>query len=163
MVKTLDIGDTAPAFSLAADDGRAVSLESLRGKPAILFFYPKDDTTSCTAEAVAFNALRADFAAAGAALLGISPDGVASHVKFKRKHALTLTLLADEARAALEAYGVWREKTLWGRTYMGVERSTFLIDPMGRLARIWRKVRVRGHAAEALAAVQTVAKAFANG
>ena len=163
MVKTLDIGDVAPSFSLAADDGRAVSLESLRGRPAILFFYPKDDTTSCTAEAVAFDALRASFTAAGAALAGISPDGVASHVKFKRKHALSLTLLADETKAAIEAYGVWREKTLWGRTYMGVERSTFLIDPAGRIARIWRKVRVKGHAAEALAAVQALAGAFANG
>ena len=162
MVKTLDIGDTAPPFSLAADDGRVVSLETLRGKPTILFFYPKDDTTGCTAEAVAFDALRAGFVAAGAAIVGISPDGVASHVKFKRKHSLSLTLLADETKAAIEAYGVWREKTLWARTYMGVERSTFLIDPTGRIARIWRKVRVPGHAAEALAAVQALAGAFAK-
>ena len=163
MVKILDIGEAAPAFSLTADDGRAVSLESLRGKPAVLYFYPKDDTTSCTAEAVAFDALRDGFAAAGAALVGISPDGVASHLKFKRKHGLSLTLAADETKAAIEAYGVWQEKHMWGRTYMGVERSTFLIDPAGRIARIWRKVRVRGHADEVLAAAQALAEAFAKG
>lgn len=163
MVKNLDIGAAAPAFELPIDDGAAISLASLRGRPAVLYFYPKDDTTSCTAEAVAFDALRPEFEAAGAALVGISPDGPASHAKFKRKHRLTLTLAADETKAAVEAYGVWREKTMWGRTFMGVERSTFLIDRDGRVARVWRKVRVPGHAGEVLAAVRTLQAAFANG
>jgi peroxiredoxin Q/BCP len=163
MVKNLDIGDAAPAFELPADGGGVVSLAALRGKPAVVYFYPKDDTPGCTAEAVAFDALRAEFEAAGAALIGISPDEVASHARFKRKHGLSLTLGADEARAAVEAYGVWREKSLWGRKFMGVERSTFLIDREGRIARIWRKVRVPGHAAEALSAVKALQATFANG
>ena len=155
-------GAAAPDFEMESAGG-SIRSGDFKGKTLVLYFYPKDDTTSCTAEAVAFDALRDGFAAAGAALVGISPDGVASHLKFKRKHGLSLTLAADETKAAIEAYGVWQEKHMWGRTYMGVERSTFLIDPAGRIARIWRKVRVRGHAAEALAAVQGLAGPFANG
>jgi peroxiredoxin Q/BCP len=163
MVKNLDIGDAAPDFALPTDDGRSVSLRALRGGPTALYFYPKDDTAGCTAEAVAFNALRGEFEAAGATLIGVSPDSVASHVKFKRKHDLSLSLAADESKATLEAYGVWREKSMYGRKFMGVERTTFLIDPEGRIARIWRRVKVPGHAAEVLAAVKRLKAAFANG
>ncbi|MBV8662573.1 MAG: peroxiredoxin [Hyphomicrobiales bacterium] len=161
MVRNLEVGDAAPDFELATDDA-TISLASFRGKPLVLYFYPKDDTSGCTAEAVAFQALRDEFAAAGAAVVGVSPDSAASHAKFKRKHALTLPLAADESRSAIEAYGVWREKSMYGHKFMGVERTTFLIDPAGRIARIWRKVRVPGHAAETLAAVSALRAAFAN-
>jgi peroxiredoxin Q/BCP len=161
MVKNLDIGDMAPDFELPADGDRSVSSNGLRGKAIVLYFYPKDDTSGCTAEAIAFNALRDKFEAAGAVVLGVSPDSVASHAKFKRKHDLSLTLAADEAKTALEAYGVWREKSMYGRTYMGVERTTFLIDAKGRIARVWRKVKVPGHAEDVLATVQSLPPAFA--
>ena len=163
MVKNLDIGDSAPDFALPSDDGRSVSLKALRGKAIVVYFYPKDDTTACTAEAMAFNALGQEFAALGAAILGVSPDSRAAHAKFKQKHDLSLTLAADETKATIEAYGVWREKSMYGRKYMGVERTTFLIDAAGRIARVWRKVRVRGHADEVLAATAALGKAFANG
>jgi peroxiredoxin Q/BCP len=162
MIKNLDIGDAAADFELPADDGNSVSLRSLRGKAIVLYFYPKDDTSGCTAEAVAFNALRDKFDAAGAVVLGVSPDSAVSHAKFKRKHDLKLTLAADERRATLEAYGVWRQKSMYGRQYMGVERSTFLIDPTGRIARVWRKAKVAGHAEEVLAAAEALRAAFAN-
>jgi peroxiredoxin Q/BCP len=135
----------------------------LRGKPIVLYFYPKDDTSGCTAEAIAFDALRDKFDAAGAVVLGMSPDSAASHAKFKRKHDLSLTLAADESKATLEAYGVWREKSMYGRKYMGVERTTFLIDAAGRVARVWRKVKVAGHAGEVLAAAKALRPPFANG
>ncbi|MGD0563327.1 MAG: peroxiredoxin [Roseiarcus sp.] len=163
MVKNLDIGDAAPDFELPADGGRSVSLSRLRGKPIVLYFYPKDDTSGCTAEAIAFDALRDKFDAAGAVVLGMSPDSAASHAKFKRKHDLSLTLAADESKATLEAYGVWREKSMYGRKYMGVERTTFLIDAAGRVARVWRKVKVAGHAGEVLAAAKALRPPFANG
>jgi len=156
MVKNLDIGDSAPGFELPTDGGGSVSLSALKGKPIVLYFYPKDDTSGCTAEAIAFNALRQKFDAAGAVVLGMSPDNAASHAKFKRKHDLSLTLAADESRATLEAYGVWREKSMYGRKYMGVERTTFLIDADGRVARVWRKVKVPGHAEDVLAAVEAL-------
>jgi peroxiredoxin Q/BCP len=162
MVNNLDIGDAAPDFELPADDGESASLRRLRGKTIVLYFYPKDDTSGCTAEAIAFNALRAKFDAAGAVVLGVSPDSAASHAKFKRKHDLKLTLAADERRATLEAYDVWRQKSLYGRRYMGVERATFLIDATGRIARVWRKVKVPGHAEEVLAAVEALRAPFAN-
>jgi peroxiredoxin Q/BCP len=162
MVKNLEIGDAAPDFELPADDGKSVSSRLLRGKTIALYFYPKDDTSGCTAEAVAFNALRDKFDAAGAVVLGVSPDTAASHAKFKRKHDLKLTLAADERKATLEAYGVWRRKSMYGRQYMGVERSTFLVDPTGRVARVWRKVKVPGHAEEVLAAAEALRAAFAN-
>ncbi len=163
MVKNLDIGDSAPNFELPTDRGGSVSLSALKGESIVLYFYPKDDTSGCTAEAIAFNALRHKFDAAGAVVLGVSPDSVASHAKFKRKHDLSLTLAADESRATLEAYGVWREKSMYGRKYMGVERTTFLIDADGRVARVWRKVKVPGHAEDVLAAAETLRAAFANG
>ncbi|MFZ1962795.1 MAG: peroxiredoxin [Roseiarcus sp.] len=162
MVNSLDIGDAASEFELPADDGESVSLRRLRGKAIVLYFYPKDDTSGCTAEAIAFNALRDKFDAAGAVVLGVSPDSAASHAKFKRKHDLKLTLAADERRATLEAYDVWRQKSLYGRRYMGVERATFLIDATGRIARVWRKVKVPGHAEEVLAAAAALRAPFAN-
>jgi peroxiredoxin Q/BCP len=153
----LEEGNSAPEFDLPADDGSRIRLESLTGAPVVIYFYPRDDTSGCTAEAKGFTCLAGDFARAGAVVIGISPDSAASHRKFKEKHDLAVALLADEAHAVCEAYGVWAEKSMYGRTYMGVERSTFLVDPKGRLARIWRKVKVPGHAEEVLQAVQALA------
>jgi peroxiredoxin Q/BCP len=120
----------------------------------VLYFYPKDDTSGCTAEAIAFNGMRAEFEAAGVALIGVSPDSPASHAKFKKKHGLEFTLAADESKRMLRAYGVWVEKSMYGRKYMGVERTTLLIAPDGRISKIWRKVKVPGHAAEVLSAAK---------
>ncbi|WFU03560.1 peroxiredoxin [Rhizobium sp. CB3171] len=150
----LGIGDRAPDFDLPRDGGGRVSLADFSGKPLVLFFYPKDDTTACTTESIAFTALAADFERAGAAVLGMSPDSVRSHDKFVKKHALSVPLASDEEKTAAEAYGVWREKSMYGRTYMGVVRSTFLIGADGRIVKIWSKVKVAGHAEEVLAAVQ---------
>ena len=122
----------------------------------MLYFYPKDDTSGCTAEAIAFNGLREKFKAAGAVLLGVSPDSAESHDKFKKKHDLKFALAADETKSMLEAYGVWQEKSMYGRKYMGVERTTFLIGADGRIARVWRKVKVPGHADEVLAAAKAI-------
>ena len=154
MTTPLQTGDRAPDFSLPTGAGEAIALRDLEGRKVVLYFYPKDDTEACTAEAIAFDRLRGQFADAGAAVIGVSPDTLASHGKFKRKHALALTLAADETRAAIEAYGVWREKSLYGRKYMGVERTTVLIDGQGRIARVWRKVRVAGHAEQVLEAAR---------
>jgi thioredoxin-dependent peroxiredoxin len=154
MAKDLAEGDPAPDFELPTDGGGRARLADLKGKPAVIYFYPKDDTSGCTAEAIAFNALRAKFAAAGTAVIGVSPDSAASHDKFKRKHELKIALAADPERSAIEAYGVWKEKSMYGRKYFGVERSTFLMDRTGRIAKIWRKVKVPGHAEEVLAAAK---------
>ena len=154
---TLQEGDRAPSFALPADDGSTVALSDFVGRPLVIYFCPQDDTETCTAEAIAFSALSPAFGEAGAGIVGISPDSAKKHGKFKAKHGLSLRLAADEARQAIEAYGVWGEKTTFGRTYMGVERTTFLIDGRGRIARIWRKVRVNGHAEEVLAAVRSLA------
>lgn len=151
-----DVTDRAPDFTLPAEPGDPVTLSRLKGAPVVLFFYPKDDTSGCTAEARDFTQLSADFAAAGAHLIGISPDSVASHAKFRTKHDLAVTLAADEDKTVAAAYGVWVEKSMYGRKYMGVERTTFLIDSKGRIAEIWRKVKVPGHAAAVLAAVQAL-------
>jgi thioredoxin-dependent peroxiredoxin len=156
MAKELSVGDKAPGFELPGDDGAPLRLADLKGRPVALYFYPQDDTETCTAEAIAFNALRHEFEAAGARIIGVSPDSVASHQRFRTKYRLGFPLAADESRLAIEAYGVWRRKTLFGRTYMGVERSTFLIDGDGRIARIWRKVRAKGHAEAVLDAVKTL-------
>lgn len=152
---SLNVGDAAPSFSLPATGGQTITLDSLVGKKVILYFYPKDDTSGCTLEAQAFNALRNQFEEAGAVVLGVSPDGVKSHEKFKAKYELGFPLLADEEKSMLEAYGVWVEKSMYGRKYMGVERTTFLIDPDGRIARIWPKVKVPGHAQEVLEAARS--------
>lgn len=142
----LSTGSQAPDFELPGDGGSTVSLSAHAGKPVVLFFYPKDDTSGCTAEAIDFSRLKPEFDAAGIALVGLSPDSVKSHDKFKAKHELSVALAADETKATLEAYGVWVEKSMYGRKYMGVERSTFLIGPDGKIAEIWRKVKVPGHA-----------------
>ncbi|PWJ85933.1 peroxiredoxin Q/BCP [Pseudaminobacter salicylatoxidans] len=152
----LEAGQKAPDFDLPRDGGGALKLADLSGKKVVLYFYPKDDTSGCTAEAIDFSALKPEFEKAGAAIIGISPDSVKSHDKFKSKHNLSVELVADEERKTLEAYGVWVEKSMYGRKYMGVERSTFLIGPDGRIARIWRKVKVPGHARQVLEAVQAL-------
>jgi peroxiredoxin Q/BCP len=156
MGATCEAGDPAPDFSLSLDPERRAGLADYRGKALALYFYPKDDTSGCTAEAIAFNGLRDAFAQAGAAILGVSPDSPKSHAKFKTKHGLEFELGADEEKAAATAYGVWVEKSMYGRKYMGVERSTFLIDAQGRIARTWRKVKVPGHAEEVLAAARAL-------
>jgi thioredoxin-dependent peroxiredoxin len=156
MAKELVEGDIAPDFELPTDGGGQAHLKDLMGKPVVIYFYPKDDTSGCTAQAIAFNGLRAKFAAAGATVIGISPDSAVSHDKFKQKHALKIALAADPERAAIEAYGVWKEKSMYGRKYFGVERSTFVIGRDGRIARIWRKVKVPGHAEEVLAATKAL-------
>lgn len=149
-------GKKAPAFSLPADDGTTVSLKSLAGKKAVLYFYPKDDTPGCTAEGIAFSALRKKFEAAGTVVLGVSKDSIETHCKFRDKHNLTVRLLSDEAGKMLEAYGVWTEKSLYGRKFMGIERSTFLIDDKGVIRKVWPKVKVNGHAEEVLEAAKAI-------
>jgi peroxiredoxin Q/BCP len=150
----LETGKNAPDFALPDADGKTVRLSSLKGRPVVVYFYPKDDTSGCTAEAKDFTCLTADFKRAGAEVIGISPDSPSSHRKFREKYDLGVRLLADEERTAAEAYGVWVEKSMYGRTYMGVERSTFLVDGAGKIARSWRKVKVPGHAEEVLEAVR---------
>jgi len=156
MANELAVGNPAPDFALPTDGGGHVRLADLKGKAAVLYFYPKDDTSGCTAEAIAFSGLNPKFEAAGVAVVGVSPDSATSHEKFKKKHDLTVALAADPERAAIEAYGVWKEKSMYGRKYFGVERSTFLIDRRGRIAKIWRKVKVPGHAEEVLAAAKAL-------
>jgi peroxiredoxin Q/BCP len=146
----LQAGDPAPGFSLAADDGSTVSLSDLAGTTVVLYFYPKDDTSGCTAEACEFRDLQGDYDAAGARVIGVSPDPLASHVKFRDKHGLPFTLLSDPDHEAAEAYGVWVQKSMYGRTYMGVERSTFVIGPDGVLRQALYKVKPKGHAASVL-------------
>ena len=150
----LKIGDKAPAFTLPATGGEPISLEGLKGRKAVLYFYPKDDTPGCTSEAIAFQGLKAEFASAGTDIIGVSADSVASHDKFAQKHKLDFALASDEERTMLEAYGVWVEKSMYGRKYMGIERTTVLIDRDGRIARIWPKVKVPGHAEEVLVAAK---------
>jgi peroxiredoxin Q/BCP len=151
-------GDKAPDFKLPDETGATISLARMKGKPLVLYFYPKDDTSGCTLEARDFTRLAPDFRKAGVEVIGVSPDSVESHAKFRAKHGLAVRLAADTNKAAAGAYGVWVEKSMYGRKYMGVERSTFLIDEAGRIARSWRKVKVPGHAAEVLAAARALAK-----
>lgn len=151
------IGESAPDFELPGDGGSTISLSALRGSIVVLFFYPKDDTSGCTTEALDFTSLKEEFDAIGVKLIGISPDSVKRHDKFKAKHGLTVTLASDEEKQVLEAYGVWVEKSMYGRKYMGVERTTLLIDSNGEIVRIWNKVKVAGHAAEVLAAAKGIA------
>ena len=152
----LQAGDAAPAFTLPATGGREISLSGLKGRKAVLYFYPKDDTSGCTTEAQDFNALRGAFAACDTEVIGVSADSLASHDRFRAKYGLGLTLASDEAKEALEAYGVWVEKSMYGRRYMGVERTTVLIDRDGRIARVWPKVKVPGHAQEVLEAARAL-------
>lgn len=150
-------GDKAPNFKLPTADGE-ISLVKLKGKAVVLYFYPKDDTSGCTLEAKDFSRLAADFRKAGAEVIGVSPDSVESHAKFHKKYDLDLQLAADIDKAVANAYAVWVEKSMYGRKYMGVERSTFLIDKGGRIAKSWRKIKVPGHAEEVLAAVRSLGK-----
>lgn len=147
-------GSTAPNFTLRADDGIPIEIGGSSDDIVVLFFYPKDDTSGCTKEAKEFSQALAEFEDAGARVFGISPDSVESHIKFKAKHGLTVTLLADQDRAAIEAYGLWVEKKMYGKTYMGVERSTFIVGRDGLIARSWRKVKVPGHVQAVLQAVR---------
>jgi len=147
-------GKKAPDIMLPDQDGETFKLSKLKGQPIVVYFYPKDDTSGCTSEAKDFTELLGQFEEAGAVVVGISPDTPAKHTKFREKHDLTVRLLADEEKKAAEAYGVWVEKSMYGRKYMGVERSTFLIDAKGKVARAWKKVKVKGHAAEVLDAVR---------
>lgn len=148
------IGEPAPDFDLPSDGGGRVRLSDLSGRKVVLYFYPSDDTQTCTAEAIAFSAQKAAFEAAGATVIGVSPDSAALHDRFKRKHRLSVQLGADETHSTIERYGVWREKSMFGRRYMGVVRSTFLIGRDGRIARVWENVRIAGHVEAVLAAAR---------
>ncbi|WP_293572845.1 peroxiredoxin [Phaeobacter sp.] len=148
--------DPAPLFTLPRDGGESVALDTLRGKAVVLFFYPRDDTPGCTKESIGFSEHLQAFADAGAAVYGISKDTVAKHEKFITKHELTTPLLSDADGTTCEDYGVWKEKNMYGKTYWGIERSTFLIDADGQIAQIWRKVKVNGHVEEVLEAVKAL-------
>jgi thioredoxin-dependent peroxiredoxin len=149
-------GRLAPALELPTDDGRQVSLADLKGSPVVVFFYPKADTPACTTEAKDFTALAADFAASGVTLVGVSKDSPKKLARFRAKHELGVILASDEAGDVCETWGVWGEKTLYGRTYMGIERATFLIDGEGVVRQVWRKVKTAGHAEAVLAAARTL-------
>lgn len=149
-------GKKAPDFELSDAAGETVRLSRLKGRPVVVYFYPKDDTPGCTTEGKDFSCLAEDFKKVGAEVLGISPDSPESHQKFRDKHDLAIRLLADEDHKAAEAYGVWVEKSMYGRKFMGIERSTFLIDGAGKVAQSWRKVRVPGHAEAVLEAVRAL-------
>lgn len=149
-------GESAPDFSLPCTGGRTIGLAELKGRKAVLYFYPKDDTSGCTREAQDFSALREAFADAGTEIVGISPDTLASHDKFRAKYGLEIPLASDETKKMLEAYGVWAEKSMYGRKYMGVERTTILLDREGKVARVWSKVKVPGHAQEVLEAARSL-------
>lgn len=151
----IEPGTQAPDFTLPRDGGGEISLAALRGQKVVLYFYPKDDTPGCTTEALDFTARAADFAAAGAIVIGISKDSVKKHDKFVAKHGLGIALVSDEQGTTCEDYGTWVEKSMYGKTYMGIDRSTFLIAADGTVARVWRKVSVKGHVDEVLDAVKT--------
>ncbi|HLS58175.1 MAG TPA: peroxiredoxin [Paracoccaceae bacterium] len=153
---SVSVGDKAPEVTLPRDGGGAISLADHAGKIVVLYFYPRDDTSGCTKQAIGFTEKRAEFEAAGAVIIGVSKDSVASHDRFKAKHGLDLALASDEAGDVVERYGVWVEKSMYGRKYMGIERSTFLIDGDGIVRQIWRKVRIPGHVDEVLSAVRAL-------
>lgn len=152
----LEVGAPAPDFSLTQTDGSTVSLSGLRGAPVVVFLYPRDNTSGCTLEAQDFTRLLAEFRAAGAQVFGLSKDSVKSHIRFTEKQNLSVPLLSDPDGNVVEAYGAWVEKSMYGRKFMGIERTTFLIDGDGRIAQIWRKVKVAGHAEEVLQAVKAL-------
>jgi peroxiredoxin Q/BCP len=153
---SLKEGDQLPAFTLPADGGGTVSSDGLLGKPLVLYFYPRDDTPGCTKEAQAFRDAMDDFAAAGVSIVGVSGDSAASHDKFKAKHGLNFVLASDADTSLAQACGVWVQKSMYGKTYMGLERATFLVDADGVVRKVWRKVKVPGHAAEVLAAARAL-------
>ena len=152
----ISIGDNAPQFTLSTNGGGQFSFAEAAGKYLVLYFYPKDDTPGCTKEAIGFTESLAKFKRAGAVVIGASKDTVEKHVKFRDKYALKIPLISDEDGSLCEAYGVWTEKMNYGKTYMGIERSTFLIDEKGKIAKAWRKVRVAGHVDDVLAAVKAL-------
>lgn len=156
MTLPVEAGEAAPDFTLPGDNGATVSLKSLKGRKIVLYFYPKADTPGCTKEAMEFNRLRGKFDAIGVSIVGVSADPVKAQERFKAKYELAFPLASDPGHEMLEAYGVWTEKSMYGRKYMGVERATFLIGPDGRVARVWRKVKVPGHAEDVLAAARTL-------
>jgi peroxiredoxin Q/BCP len=156
MSQKIAVGQRAPDFTLPRDGGSTLALSSLVGKKVVLYFYPKDDTSGCTKEAMDFNRLKSAFAEAGAEIVGVSADDVASHDKFKKKYGLDFPLASDEDKSMLDAYGVWVEKSMYGRKYMGIERTTVLIDAKGDIAQIWSKVKVPDHAEEVLAAARAL-------
>lgn len=153
---SLTQGDAAPDFTLPTDGEGTITLTALKGDAVIIYFYPRDDTPGCTTEALAFRDLKAEFARAGARIIGVSKDSVKRHDKFKTKHDLNFTLASDDSGAVCEAFGVWVEKNMYGRKYMGIERSTFLIDKTGVVQEIWRKVRVKGHVEKVLDAAKAL-------
>jgi peroxiredoxin Q/BCP len=157
-LSTLSIGSPCPDFQLPDDRGQTVAKADLSGRSFVLFFYPKDDTSGCTQEAIDFTRLKAEFAAAGVEVLGVSPDPVKKHGKFRDKHELGVRLLSDEEKVLLEAAGVWVTKSMYGRSYMGVERTTVLVDAAGTVVEVWAKVKVPGHADEVLAAARAIAR-----
>jgi len=150
----LEVGAKAPAFTLVTDQGTKAKLSDFKGSPVVLYFYPKDDTPGCTKEACAFRDASKELKKLGAVVLGVSPDSNESHAKFRDKYSLNFTLLADEAHAVAEAYGAWREKNMYGKKSMGVQRSTYLIDASGKVAKVWKKVSVDGHDAQVLEALR---------
>ena len=152
----VSIGDKAPDFTLPTDGDGTFTLSEHKGGPIVLFFYPKDDTPGCTKEAIGFSEKLAEFDAVGAKVVGMSPDPVKKHDKFRDKHNLTTTLVSDEEKTTLEAYGVWVEKSMYGKKYMGVERTTLLVDASGTIAQAWHKVKVPGHVDEVLAATKAL-------
>ena len=152
----LEAGDKAPSFKLATDDGGTASLASLKGAPFVLYFYPKDDTSGCTKQAISFTADLKKFEKLGVSVLGVSRDSVESHQKFRKKHKLKIALGSDPETRMAESYGVWIEKSLYGRKYMGIERATFLIDAKGKIAQAWHKVKVPGHVEAVLAAAKSL-------
>lgn len=153
----IEPGRPAPAFTLTADDGSKVRLGDLKGSPVVLYFYPKDDTPGCTKEACAFRDRYKELQKLGAKVLGVSPDGVESHVQFRDKFHLNFPLLADADHKVAEKYGAWREKNMYGKKSMGVQRSTFLIDPAGKVAKVWKRVSVDGHDEQVLEALKAIA------
>ena len=152
----LEPGQNAPDFTLPRDGGGEVTLSDLRGSTVVLYFYPKDDTSGCTKQAIAFSEHYAQFEGAGVTVLGVSRDSVLSHDRFRDKHGLSLILLSDEDGKVCEEYGVWVEKSMYGKKHMGIERSTFLIDGAGAIRRVWRQVKIPGHVEEVLAATAAV-------
>jgi peroxiredoxin Q/BCP len=147
------VGTKAPSFTLAASDGKKYSLKDFAGKKIVLYFYPKDDTSGCTSEACSFRDHLSEFKKKGAVVLGVSPDSVSSHEKFIKKYDLTFPLLSDESKEMLTSYGVWQEKSMYGRTYLGVSRTTFIIDEKGKISHVFPKVKVKGHTEEILQAL----------
>jgi thioredoxin-dependent peroxiredoxin len=158
----IEEGQAAPDFVLRSDEGKEVRLSALRGQPVVLYFYPKDDTPGCTREACSFRDRKADLAAHGAAVLGVSPDDVASHGKFRDKYSLNFPLLADADHQVALAYGAWREKNMYGKKSMGIQRSTFLIDAAGKVRKVWKRVEVDGHDEAVLAALAALAAPAAS-